>query len=164
MLATAGTDEKCQACLDYGADAAINYRTQDFVQVGKEFTGGRGVDAILDMVGGNYIPAQLDLLAREGRLCFVALMQGTRVEADFGLTQRKHLTVTGSTLRSRTVVQKAAIIAALRDKVWPLWASGKLRVFTYQQFPLAEVAEAHRLMESSRHIGKILLVNKNESR
>ena len=158
VLATAGTDEKCRACLDYGADAAINYRTQDFVQVGKEFTGGRGVDAILDMVGGNYIPAQLDLLAREGRLCFVALMQGTRVEADFGLTQRKHLTVTGSTLRSRTVVQKAAIIAALRDKVWPLWASGKLRVFTYQQFPLAEAAEAHRLMESSRHIGKILLV------
>ncbi len=103
VLATAGTDEKCRACLDYGADVAINYRTQDFVQVGKEFTGGRGVDAILDMVGGNYIPAQLDLLAREGRLCFVALMQGTRVEADFGLIQRKHLTVTGSTLRSRTV-------------------------------------------------------------
>lgn len=158
VLATAGTDEKCRACRDYGADVAINYRTQDFVQIGKEFTGGRGVDAILDMVGGNYIPAQLDLLAREGRLCFVALMQGGRVETDFGLIQRKHLTVTGSTLRSRTVEQKSAIIAALRDKVWPLWASGKLRVFTYKQFPLQEAAEAHRLMESSRHIGKILLV------
>jgi NADPH:quinone reductase len=130
VLATAGTDEKCRACLDYGADVAINYRTQDFVQVGKEFTGGRGVDAILDMVGGNYIPAQLDLLAREGRLCFVALMQGTRVEADFGLIQRKHLMVTGSTLRSRTVEEKATIIAALKEKVWPLWPAGKLRVFT----------------------------------
>ena len=158
VLATAGTDEKCRACLDYGADVAINYRTQDFAQIGKEFTNGRGVDAILDMVGGNYIPAQLDLLAREGRLCFVALMQGTRVEADFGLIQRKHLTVTGSTLRSRTVEQKAAIIAALKEKVWPLWAAGKLRVFTYKQFPLVEAAGAHRLMESSRHIGKILLV------
>jgi putative PIG3 family NAD(P)H quinone oxidoreductase len=158
VLATAGTDEKCRACVDYGADAAINYRTEDFVQVGKEFTGGRGVDAILDMVGGNYIPAQLDLLAHEGRLCFVALAQGTRVEADFGLIQRKHLTVTGSTLRSRTVNQKAAIIGALKERVWPLWTAGKLRVFTYRQFPLVEAAAAHRVMESSRHIGKILLV------
>jgi NADPH2:quinone reductase len=158
VLATAGTDEKCRACLDYGADVAINYRTQDFVKIGREFTDGRGVDAILDMVGGNYIPAQLDLLAREGRLCFVALMQGGRVEADFGIIQRKHLTVTGSTLRSRTVEQKAAIIAALKEKVWPLWAAGRLRVFTYKQYPLTEAAEAHRLMESSRHIGKILLV------
>jgi NADPH:quinone reductase len=158
VLATAGTDEKCRACLDYGADVAINYRTQDFLQVGKDFTGGRGVDAILDMVGGNYIPPQLELLAREGRLCFVALMQGTKVEADFGLIQRKHLTVTGSTLRSRSVEEKAAIIAALRERVWPLWAAGKLRPFTYQKFPLTEAAEAHRLMESSRHIGKILLV------
>ncbi len=157
VLATAGSDEKCRACRDYGADIAINYRTQDFVEVGKAFTDGRGVDAILDMVGGDYIPRQLDLLAHEGRLCFVALMQGARVEADFGLIQRKHLTVTGSTLRSRTVPQKAAIVAALREKVWPLWAAGKLRTFTYQRFPLAEAAEAHRLMELSRHIGKIVL-------
>jgi NADPH2:quinone reductase len=159
VLATAGSDEKCRACVDYGADVAINYRTQDFVQIGKEFTGGRGVDAILDMVGGDYIPRQLDLLAHEGRLCFVALMGGSRVETDFGLVQRKHLSVTGSTLRSRTVTQKAAIIAALKEKVWPLWAVGKLRPFTYRQFPLAEAANAHRLMESSRHIGKILLVS-----
>jgi len=158
VLATAGTDEKCQACLDYGADVAINYRTQDFVQVGKQFTNGRGVDAILDMVGGNYIPAQLELLAREGRLCFVALMQGSRVEADFGLIQRKHLTVTGSMLRSRPIEEKAGIIAALREKVWPLWAAGKLRTFTYKQFSLVEAADAHRLMESSHHIGKILLI------
>jgi NADPH:quinone reductase-like Zn-dependent oxidoreductase len=157
-LATAGSDEKCRACLEYGTDVAINYRTQDFVQVGKEFTAGRGVNAILDMVGGNYIPAQLELLAHEGRLCFVALMQGGRVEADFGQILRKHLTITGSTLRPRTVEQKAAIIVALKEKIWPLWAAGKLRPFTYKQYPLVEAAEAHRLMESSRHIGKILLV------
>jgi len=158
VLATAGSDAKCTACRDFGADVAINYRTQDFVAVGKEFTGGRGVDAILDMVGGDYIPRQIELLAHEGRLCFVALMGGTRVEADFGAIQRKHLTVTGSTLRSRSVDQKAGIIAELRDQVWPLWAQGKLRPFTWRQFPLREAAAAHRLMESSEHIGKILLV------
>jgi len=158
VMATAGSDEKCRGCRDYGADVAINYRMEDFVAVGKEFTNGRGVDAILDMVGGDYIPRQLDLLAHEGRLCFVALMGGSKVETDFGLIQRKHLTVTGSTLRSRSVEQKAAIVAALKEKVWPLWAAGKLRPFTYKQFPLAAAAEAHRLMESSRHIGKILLV------
>ena len=158
VLATAGSDAKCTACRDFGADVAINYRTQDFVAVGKEFTGGRGVDAILDMVGGDYIPRQIELLAHEGRLCFVALMGGTRVEADFGAIQRKHLTVTGSTLRSRSVEQKAGIIAELRDQVWPLWAQGKLRPFTWRQFPLREAAAAHRLMESSEHIGKILLV------
>ena len=158
VLATAGSDDKCRACRDYGADVAINYRTEDFVRVGREFTDGRGVDAILDMVGGDYIPRQLDLLAHEGRLCFVALMRGSKIETDFGLIQRKHLTVTGSTLRSRSVAEKAAIVAAIREKVWPLWTAGKLRPFTYKQFPLAEAAEAHRLMESSRHIGKILLI------
>jgi NADPH2:quinone reductase len=158
VLATAGSDEKCQACRDYGADVAINYRTEDFVAVGKAFTNGRGVDAIFDMVGGDYIPRELDLLAREGRLCFVALMHGTKVMADFGMIQRKHLTVTGSTLRSRTVAQKAAIVAALKEKAWPLWAAGRLRTCTYRKFPLAQAADAHRLMESSTHIGKILLV------
>jgi NADPH:quinone reductase len=158
VLATAGSDEKCQACRDFGADVAINYRTQDFVEVGKKFTEGRGVDVILDMVGGDYIPRQIELLAREGRLGFVALMHGTKVEADFGAIQRKHLTVTGSTLRSRTVEQKSAIVAALREKVWPLWEAGKLRPFTHKTFPLAQAAEAHRLMESSAHIGKIVLV------
>jgi len=158
VLATAGSEEKCAACRDFGADVAINYRARDFVAVGKEFTNGRGVDAILDMVGGDYIPRQIELLAHEGRLCFVALMRGTKVEADFGAIQRKHLTVTGSTLRSRSVEQKAGIIAALREKVWPMWAGGKLRTFTYRQFPLREAAAAHALMESSEHIGKILLV------
>jgi len=159
VLATAGSAEKCQACRDYGADVAINYKTEDFVKVGKEFTQGRGVDAIFDMVGGDYIPRELDLLAREGRLCFVALMGGTKIEADFGAIQRKHLTVTGSTLRSRSVDQKAQIVAALKDKVWPLWGQGKLRTCTYKTFPLAQASDAHALMESSQHIGKILLVN-----
>jgi NADPH:quinone reductase len=158
VLATAGSDAKCQACREFGADVAINYRTQDFVAVGKEFTGGRGVDAILDMVGGDYIPREIELLAQEGRLCFVALMRGTKVEANFGAIHRKHLTVTGSTLRSRSVAQKAAIIAALREKVWPLWGQGELRTSTYRSFPLREAGDAHRLMESSEHIGKILLV------
>lgn len=158
VLCTAGSDEKCKACVDYGADVAINYRTQDFVAIGKAFTQGRGVDVIFDMVGGDYIPRQIDLLAREGRLCFVALMHGTKVEADFGAVQRKHLTITGSTLRSRTDAQKAAIIGALRDKVWPLWSQGALRTCTFRTFPLVQAAEAHRLMESSQHIGKILLV------
>ena len=158
VLATAGSEEKCQACRDFGADVAINYKTEDFVAVAKEFTGGRGVDAIFDMVGGDYIPRELDLLAREGRLCFVALMGGTKIEADFGMIQRKHLTVTGSTLRSRSIEQKAQIVAALKEKVWPLWAQGKLRTCTYKTFPLAEASKAHALMESSQHIGKIILV------
>src|SRR5580658_10032621 len=136
VLATAGSEEKCQACRAFGADVAINYRTEDFVKIGKDFTNGRGVDAIFDMVGGDYIPRELDLLAREGRLCFVALMHGAKVEADFGMIQRKHLTVTGSTLRPRPIAQKAAIVDALREQVWPLWAEGKLRPFTYRQFPL----------------------------
>lgn len=157
-LATAGSDEKCAACLELGADRAINYRTEDFVDVGKEFTQGRGVDVILDMVGGSYIQRQLELLAREGRLCFVALMDGTRAEVDFGLIHRKHLTVTGSTLRSRSVEDKGAICRALETKAWPLFAEGKCRPVTYRKLPLTEAAEAHRIMESSRHIGKILLV------
>lgn len=156
-LATAGSDEKVKACLDFGADRAINYKTEDFVQVGKEFTDGRGVDVILDMVGGDYIPRQLELLAREGRLCFVALMGGTEVKADFGLVHRKHLTVTGSTLRSRTIEQKAGICRALEEKVWPLFETGQCWPVVHKTFPLDQAADAHALMESSQHIGKIML-------
>ena len=158
VLTTAGSDAKCAASRAFGADLAINYRTQDFVQMGKDFTNGRGVDVILDMVGGDYIPREIELLAREGRLGFVALMGGTKVEADFGAIHRKHLTVTGSTLRGRSIEAKASIVAGIRAKVWSLWALGKLRTCTYKTFPLAQAAEAHRLMESSAHIGKILLV------
>jgi NADPH2:quinone reductase len=157
VLATAGSDEKARACEDFGADRGINYKTEDFVKVGKDFTDGRGVDVILDMIGGDYIPRQLELLAREGRLCFVALMGGTQVGADFGLIHRKHLTVTGSTLRSRTIHQKASICRALEEKVWPLFETGKCWPVIYKSFPLDQAAEAHALMESSQHIGKIML-------
>ena len=157
-LATAGTDEKARACESFGADRGVNYKTEDFVEVGKAFTDGRGVDVILDMVGGDYIPRQLELLAREGRLCFVALMGGTVVESvDFGMIHRKHLTVTGSTLRSRTIEQKAGICRALEEEVWPLFENGKCWPVVYKTFPLDQAAEAHALMESSQHIGKIML-------
>lgn len=158
VLATAGSDEKCDACRSFGADRAINYKTEDFVAVGKEFTEGRGVDVILDMVGGSYIQRELEVLAREGRLCFVALMEGTRPgQVDFGLVHRKHLTVTGSTLRSRSVAQKGSICRALEERVWPLFRTGACWPVTYKTFPLAEAAKGHELMESSQHIGKILL-------
>jgi NADPH2:quinone reductase len=157
VLATAGSDEKARACEEFGADRGINYKTEDFVKVGMDFTEGRGVDVILDMVGGSYIQRQLEVLAREGRLCFVALMEGTKVEADFGLVHRKHLTVTGSTLRSRTVEQKGSICRALEAKVWPLFESGQCSPVIYKTFPLDQAAEAHALMESSQHIGKIML-------
>jgi NADPH2:quinone reductase len=110
------------------------------------------------MVGGDYIPREFDLLAHEGRLCFVALMRGAKVEVDFGAIHRKHLTITGSTLRGRSVAQKATIVTALREKVWPLWDRGKLRTSTYRRFPMREASDAHRLMESREHIGKILLI------
>jgi len=157
VLATGGSDEKARACESFGADRGINYTTEDFVKVGMDFTDGRGVDVILDMVGGDYIPRQLELLAREGRLCFVALMGGTVVEADFGLIHRKHLTVTGSTLRSRTIEQKAGICRALEEKVWPLFKSGACWPVVHTTFPLDQAADAHALMESSQHIGKIML-------
>lgn len=157
VLATAGSDEKKAACEEFGADRGINYKTEDFVAVGKDFTDGRGVDVILDMVGGDYIPRQLELLAREGRLCFVALMGGTKVEANFGLVHQKHLTVTGSTLRSRSIEQKAQICRALEEKVWPLFETGACWPVIYKTFPLDQAAEAHKLMESSAHIGKIML-------
>lgn len=157
VLATAGSDEKARACEEFGADRGINYKTEDFVKVGMDFTNGRGVDVILDMVGGDYIPRQLELLAREGRLCFVALMDGTVVEADFGLIHRKHLTVTGSTLRSRSIEQKAGICRALEERVWPLFETGQCWPVVHKTFPLDQAADAHALMESSQHIGKIML-------
>ncbi len=158
VLATAGSDEKCEACVGFGADRAINYKTEDFVAVGMEFTDGRGVDVILDMIGGSYIQRQLEVMAREGRLCFVALMEGTRPgQVDFGLIHRKHLTVTGSTLRSRSVEAKGAICRAVEQKCWPLFATGAAWPVTYKSFALAEANKAHELMESSQHIGKILL-------
>ena len=159
VLATAGSPEKCAACATLGAERAINYRDEDFVAVVKERTGGRGADVILDMVGGDYIPRNLDCLALEGRLVLIALQRGARAELSFATLLSRRLTITGSSLRPRTVEQKGAIARALRENVWPLLESGQVRPVVHARFPLAEAAAAHRLMESGAHIGKIILIN-----
>jgi putative PIG3 family NAD(P)H quinone oxidoreductase len=157
VFATAGSDEKCAACRDLGASAAINHRVEDFVEVAKALTDGRGVDVVLDMVGGPYIPRNLKVLAQEGRLVQIAFLQGSKVELDLMPVMLKRLTLTGSTLRARSVAEKGAIAAELRDRVWPLLADGRVKPVIHQTFPLAEAAEAHRLMEAGTHIGKIVL-------
>ncbi len=155
---TAGSEEKCAACLQLGATAAINYRTQDFVEEIKRLTGGRGVDAILDMVGAAYLTRNIRSLALDGRLVLIAFLEGSRVENfDLVPVMTRRLTVTGSTMRPRTTAQKAAIAAALRARVWPVLAAGRRGPVIHATFPLAQAAEAHRLMESSAHIGKIML-------
>jgi NADPH2:quinone reductase len=157
VLATAGSDEKCAACVKLGAEKAINYRTQDFVAEVKRATGGRGADVILDMVGGDYVPRELKCLADDGRLVFIAFLRGPKAELDINELMRRRLTLTGSTLRPRPVSFKGAIAASLEKHVWPLIEAGKIRPVIYKTFPLAEAREAHRLMESSQHIGKIVL-------
>jgi NADPH2:quinone reductase len=157
VFATAGSAEKCKACLDLGADIAINYREEDFVARIKEATERRGVDVILDMIGGSYTPRNLDALAVEGRLVQIAFMGGAKIEADFTKLMVKRLTWTGATLRPRSVAEKGAIARALETKVWPLIASGRVKPVIHATFPLAEAAKAHALMESSSHIGKIVL-------
>lgn len=157
VLATARTAEKCRACERFGAGRAINYKEEDFFEVAKTYTDGRGVDVILDMVGGSYIPREMELLAHGGRLVFVNLKAGRIVEADFGLIHAKHLIITGSRLRPLSIEEKGHICAQLVEKVWPLFAAGKVKPEIYRRFPLREAAAAHRLMESSEHIGKILL-------
>ncbi len=158
VFATAGSAEKCAACVALGAERAINYRDQDFVAVVKEATEGRGVDVVLDMVGGDYLPRNLDCLALEGRLVLIALPRGARAELNFTSVLQRRLTITGSSLRPRTVEQKGAIARALRERVWPLLESGQVRPVIHATFPLGEAAAAHRLMESGAHIGKIVLV------
>ena len=157
VFATAGSPEKCAACATLGAERAINYRDEDFVAVVKGRTDGRGADVILDMVGGDYIPRNVDCLALEGRLVLIALQRGARAELNFATLMFRRLTITGSSLRPRTVEQKGAIARALRANVWPLLESGQVRPIVHARFPLAEAAAAHRLMESSTHIGKIIL-------
>ncbi|MEO9189105.1 MAG: NAD(P)H-quinone oxidoreductase [Acetobacteraceae bacterium] len=156
--ATAGSDEKCAACVRLGAEAAINYRTQDFVEEIKRLTDGRGVDVVLDMVGGAYFSRNLRTLALDGRLVLIAFLGGSKVE-DLDLTpiMVRRLIVTGSTMRPRTTAQKAAIAAELREKVWPLLDKGACAPVIHATFPLAQAADAHRLLESSAHIGKIVL-------
>jgi NADPH2:quinone reductase len=157
VFATAGNAEKCAACEQLGAERAINYRSQDFVDVVKQATGGRGVDVILDMVAGDYIPRELEILAEGGRLVFIATLGGSKAQIDSGQIMRRRLTLTGSTLRARSIAFKGAIARQLHDKIWPLLAAGTVRPVIHQVFPAAEAAAAHALMESSEHIGKIVL-------
>ncbi|HEY8606843.1 MAG TPA: NAD(P)H-quinone oxidoreductase [Noviherbaspirillum sp.] len=157
VFATAGTDEKCRACEALGAVRAINYKTEDFVEVVKKETGGRGVDVILDMVAGPYAARELDCLADDGRLVVIALLGGAKAELDLGQVLRRRLTVTGSTLRPRPVAFKRAIAENLRARVWPLLEAGKIKPVIFKVFPLEQAVEAHRLMESSTHTGKIIL-------
>ena len=157
VFATAGTDDKCRAVEALGADRGINYRDEDFVAVIKELTGGKGVDVILDMVAGDYVAREIDCLADDGRLVVIALLGGSRANIDMGQVLRRRLHVTGSTLRPRPVAFKAAIAAQLREHAWPLFAQGKIKPVVHKVFPLAQAAEAHALMESSTHVGKIVL-------
>ncbi|HET6306135.1 MAG TPA: NAD(P)H-quinone oxidoreductase [Rhodopila sp.] len=158
IIATAGSDEKCAACLKLGADAAINYRTQDFVAEVKTLTEGKGVNVILDMVGAPYMARNIRCLGMDGRLVMIAFLQGSKAQDfDFVQIMVRRLTLTGSTMRPRTTAQKAAIAADLREKVWPILDAGRCAPVIHATFPLAQAAEAHRLMESSHHIGKIIL-------
>jgi NADPH2:quinone reductase len=157
VIATAGTPEKCEACRKLGADVAVNYRTEDFVAASKAATGGKGADLILDMVGGDYIERNYDAAAVEGRIVQIAFQAGPRATVNFLRIMLKRLTHTGSTLRARAVADKAAIARAVEAKVWPLIAAGKVKPVIYRTFPLAEAAAAHALMETSTHIGKIVL-------
>jgi len=157
VYTTVGSSEKADACRRAGADRVINYHEEDFVEVLKQATDGNGVNVILDMVGGDYIPRNIKSLAVEGRLVQIAFLKGSRVELDTAPIMRKRLTFTGSTLRPRSRAEKADIAKALQDKVWPLLDQGLCHPVIHATFPLAEAAEAHRLMESSKHIGKIML-------
>lgn len=159
VIATAGSDEKCAACRDLGADVAVNYRTQDFVAETKAATGGKGADVILDMVGGGYIARNYEAAAMDGRIVQIAFLEGPTATVDFRRLMLKRLTHTGSTLRNRPVAEKAALAAALEQHVWPLLAAGRCRPVIHATFPLGEAAQAHALMESSAHIGKIVLVS-----
>ena len=157
VFATAGSAEKCAACERLGAERAINYRDEDFVAVLKQATAGRGVDVILDMVAGDYVPREIEALAEGGRLVFIATLGGGKATIDAGTIMRRRLTLTGSTLRARDIAFKGALAIQLHEKVWPLLAAGKVRPVIHQVFPAAEAARAHALMESSAHIGKIML-------
>jgi NADPH2:quinone reductase len=158
VFATAGSDEKVRACEALGARRAINYRTQDFVNVIREMTGGAGVDFILDIMGGSYLNRNLAALAVDGRLVQIGLMGGENASVDLRRVLGRRLTITGSTLRPRPVAEKGAIAAALAREVWPLLEAGTIKPIVFKTFPLAEAAAAHALMESSEHVGKIVLV------
>lgn len=157
VIVTAGSDDKGAACVALGADHAINYRTQDFVAETKRLTGGKGADVVLDMVAGDYIGRELECLADDGRLALIAVQGGTKSAIDAGLLLRKRLSIVGSTLRPRSVAYKTVLAQALRAQAWPLLESGAVKPVVHQVFPAAKAAEAHALMESGTHVGKIVL-------
>jgi putative PIG3 family NAD(P)H quinone oxidoreductase len=158
VFATAGSAEKCAACERLGAAGAINYRDTDFVAAVKEATGGKGVDVVLDMVGGDYFPRNMDALAMDGRLVSIAVLNGVKATINILTLMQRRLTLTGSTLRTRPVAEKGAIATALRRHVWPLLEAGTVSPVIHATFPLRDAAEAHRVMESGAHIGKLVLV------
>lgn len=157
VIVTAGSDDKCAACVALGADHAINYKTHDFAEEAKRLTGGAGVNVVLDMVAGSYVAREIECLAEDGRLVIIAVQGGVRSEFNAGLVLRKRLLITGSTLRPRPVAFKAAIAQALRANVWPLLESGAIKPVIHSTFAAADAAKAHVLMESNQHIGKIVL-------
>jgi NADPH2:quinone reductase len=157
VFVTAGTDDKCRACEQLGAERGINYRTEDFVEVVKSLTDGKGANVMLDMVAGDYVNRELRCLADDGRLVIIALLGGATGEINFGEVLRRRLVITGSTLRPRPVAFKRHIAQQLRSQVWPLLESGRIKPVIYQTFPLEQAADAHALMETSTHVGKIML-------
>lgn len=157
VLVTVGTAEKAAACVRLGADVAINYREQDFVAEAKAATGGRGVDVILDMVAGDYVARNVQCLADDGRAVIIAVQGGVKAEFDAGQVLRRRLSITGSTLRPRSLAFKAGIARALRERVWPLLAQRRIAPVIYRELPATEAAQAHALMESGEHVGKIVL-------
>ena len=157
VIATAGSDEKCAACLQLGAHEAINYKTQDFVAEANRITQGKGVDVVLDMVAGDYVAREVQCLAEDGRIVIIAVQGGIKSDFNAGLVLRRRLTITGSTLRPRSVAFKGAIARALREHVWPLLVAGRVRPVIHSTFAATEAAKAHALMESNQHIGKIVL-------
>jgi putative PIG3 family NAD(P)H quinone oxidoreductase len=158
VFATAGSAAKCAACERLGAERAFNYRESDFVAAVNETTRGRGVDLILDMVGGDYVARNIEALATDGRLVQIGLLGGYRAQVNLIALMQRRVTLTGSTLRARSVAEKGAIAAALRQRVWPLLESGAVAPVIHATFPLRSAAEAHRVMDSSEHIGKLVLV------
>ncbi|HEX6000667.1 MAG TPA: NAD(P)H-quinone oxidoreductase [Hyphomicrobiaceae bacterium] len=157
VIATAGSAEKCRACLDLGADRAVNYKTEDFVAAAKEATGGKGVNVILDMVGGDYTEKNIVLAAEDGRIVQIATLGGAEAKINLARLMVKRVTLTGSTLRPRPREVKAGFARALEEKVWPLLAAGKIKVVLDSTYPLAQAADAHRRLETSQHIGKVVL-------
>ena len=157
VIVTAGSDEKCAACIALGADHAINYKTADFAEEIKRLTNGKGVNVILDMVAGGYVAREIECMAEDGRLVIIAVQGGVKAEFNAGLVLRKRLTITGSTLRPRSLEFKTAIAKALKEKVWPLFETGAIKPVIHSTFAAADAAKAHTLMESNQHIGKIVL-------